>query len=1095
MFPSRILPLASTLARRLLFRILLPLAGLAALSAALFYLLCVFKSDFLAAALEQRLRADTLLPWRIAGPVRPEFFPLPGLRVDNVQILAASLEQESGALFLPPLLSVPRLYISLDPLELLSARLRLSHVELDSPAITLALDKNGLPLWLPPAAPSVSRPEEDLHPTRRFLAEAADFLSRGGYSDLPSLSVRDADIIRLDAAGSVSLSLRGIDLALSPRSPKELITCQARFALPPARLSATFTASLGLEDASPRLSGRLTGSFQMTPPGSRAVKGAISSLASWRGGEDSLLLPEFHFQAEGDELAADLQLHLVEETLSGSLRVGHFSLPRWFLFARKLPSGLQTILHDISGTLDISASPRGIRGDNLRMASGSLALSGSIACPDFSLPVVETDLLVKDAVNLDAVFPFLAVADDTPAEAEAPVFSLPPLIPFPGLAADEGHDVGYDVRLRLDQPLAHRLRPGPLELRIFPLKGDPTRITLSCRDILGGELEGRLDIARQKVLMYYAVKNMDLDGLPENQGNSVRALGRVSGSVNLDIPVDKDGHWADDWQLTADASIASLKILGGRAKTSWWLNSRQASVQGKGPLHTVRRNGISLAGIWNISLEEIRTSWFPEGKDSLATVFTGALAWPSSAEDGGNTNPKRRGVKRIYGAINATGSLVAPLGSERVPLSGTLNASMDWNLFQDNLVLDQIAFEGLGSFVGGRLALDATGPELAVTAPVNFKLAPRVLLEAWKLLPAGGIRMPALCTGSAQVSATPDKVIFSQLKIQVDGDPLQGQNEVGGDRQTPRAADKKPEPAKGSHWVFRLSSDRLNLDTFFPPAAPEERDTPPSTQPWDLSFLANLSLDGELAAKTAKFHGLNAGGSRTVATLQRGRFSLRSESSDFYGGSAIALIQGAFVPEQSQMHISRLLGEMRGFALGRAIQDSTGANAYGGTADVVFDLSGTMRSNADLYAGLSGIWNLKIANGVYPAFLGSETAGLRNTFGQASAEGEMSKGVLKFDNFRLSGMLVDMAGGGWVDLAGRTLDIRISVTIAKVPTVPVRFYGRLSSPSMYLRGASMVFDTAQAAGNTVFSLLLGILELPARALNGLGDALGGGGNK
>jgi AsmA protein len=322
-------------------------------------------------------------------------------------------------------------------------------------------------------------------------------------------------------------------------------------------------------------------------------------------------------------------------------------------------------------------------------------------------------------------------------------------------------------------------------------------------------------------------------------------------------------------------------------------------------------------------------------------------------------------------------------------------------------------------------------------------------------------------------------VAFADLNVQADGDSLQGEIAVTGGQQGPK------ETGKGAHWIFRLSSGRLNLDTFFPPATPEERASPPSTEPWNLSFLNDLSLEAELTAKAAKLHGLNFAASRAAAALQRGRFSLQIEIADFYDGASTILAQGSFVPERSQVYISRFLGELRGFALGRAIKDSTGADAYGGRADLLFDLSGAMRSNADLYSGLSGIWNLKIADGVYPAFLGSETAGLRNTFSHASVSGVMEKGVLKADNFVLRGMMVDMSGDGWMDLTRRTLDIHLNVTIAKVPTVPVRFYGSMDSPSMYLRGAMMVLDTAQAAGGTVFSLLRGILELPARALDSL----------
>ncbi|MDR2076131.1 MAG: hypothetical protein LBP61_04260, partial [Desulfovibrio sp.] len=620
-------------------------------------------------------------------------------------------------------------------------------------------------------------------------------------------------------------------------------------------------------------------------------------------------------------------------------------------------------------------------------------------------------------------------------------------------------------------------------VRVHPREGNVTRVAFSERKILGGELEGHLDITRRQVRMRYVLQGIGLEDLPENQGNSVRVQGRVSGSLALDIRVDEEGHWADDWHLAADAEVSPLKIIGGRKADPWWLDFPQARVKGQGLLHSVREDGITLSGDWNISLAKIRTSWFPEGQDALEGLFSGVLAWPPRPGGFVETNRGRQGVERVSGALALTGSLIVPLGSERVPLTGKMNALLDWNLFQDVVTLDQTAFEGLGGFVGGQVRVEAAGDGVTVTAPLNFKLAPRVLLKAWNLLPSGGVRMPATLTGTARVTGSGGRVTFADLALQVDGDPLEGEIVVSGGQQGPR--EKAAQAAGGSHWVFRLSSRRLNLDTFFPPATPEERAKPPSPEPWNLSFLGGLSLEAELSTKAAKFHGLNLADSRTVAALQRGRFSLQIETADFYGGVSTLLAQGSFVPERSQLYLSKLLGEMRGIALGRVIQDSTGADAYGGTADILFDLSGAMRSDADLYAGLSGIWSLKIADGVYPAFLGSETAGLRNTFAHASVSGAMDKGVLKADNFVLRGMMVDMSGDGWVDLGRRALDLHLNVTIAKVPTVPVRFYGSLDSPSMYLRGAHMVVDTAQAAGSTVFGLVRGILELPARALNSL----------
>jgi AsmA protein len=123
----------------------------------------------------------------------------------------------------------------------------------------------------------------------------------------------------------------------------------------------------------------------------------------------------------------------------------------------------------------------------------------------------------------------------------------------------------------------------------------------------------------------------------------------------------------------------------------------------------------------------------------------------------------------------------------------------------------------------------------------------------------------------------------------------------------------------------------------------------------------------------------------------------------------------------------------------------------------------------------------------------TESSGLRNVFSTASIGGALDRGVLRSDTFRLKGPMVDMSGGGWLDLNAKTCDFGISVTFAKVPTVPVRFYGSLSTPHMQVRGVDMVVETMQHAGLTVFGLVRGVLMLPAHALQGIGALFENGG--
>jgi AsmA protein len=177
------------------------------------------------------------------------------------------------------------------------------------------------------------------------------------------------------------------------------------------------------------------------------------------------------------------------------------------------------------------------------------------------------------------------------------------------------------------------------------------------------------------------------------------------------------------------------------------------------------------------------------------------------------------------------------------------------------------------------------------------------------------------------------------------------------------------------------------------------------------------------------------------------------------------------------------------------LEDYADEHSYAGTADLVVDLTGHLSANADIPAKLSGVWNLTIRDGQYPAFLTAEDSSLRNIFSSAVIGGVLDKGVLRSDNFKLTGPMVDMAGGGWLDLNAKTCDIAVSATLAKVPTVPVRFYGSTRAPRMQVRGVDMVVETVQHAGLTVFGLVRGVLMLPAYAAKGIGTLFDSGETK
>lgn len=1094
--------------RKFFFWVLVPIAGILGFFVLLISIMCAFKGELVVKTIERQLRVSTGLPWSIQGPVSPAFFPYPGIALKNVRVAAASSEQEALARGLPPLIEVQELHVLLELPALLTGRVKLHLVELDTPLITFAYDKNGFPLWMPlPPADGTELEEDDFslaenidlgvvgievrgegaspqaesrRARRRELAtvpenllpraeqtrHALRFLGRtfsgGRVSSLPVLTIKNGTFVLQKEDGEKRLSLQDLDLRFNPQEPEKLIECDAEFSLPQAGLFTNFSGVGGLKAETRTLELSLDGKIKMAPPDSRSATGDFSSSVVWPLGGPALYLPDFRLEAEGDIVTASLKADFVREHYLGDVTVEHLSLPRWFKFGRMVPPGLQHALHDLNGTFWVYGTKQMVEGANIEAYSGDLLVRGKIGCPDYSEPVVVSQLNVEH-IDLDKLLPFLSPPGVNNPEHEKLEFDMAFLVPY---IDDDEDDVGFDIRIHSDAVRVHGVDADALDVRIFRVRPKTVRVAFEEKKVLGGSIEGWLDITKRLMKMYYSVDKAELALLPENKTGSVKIGGKVTGTCEIDVNINEDRTLSDDWIMSINGKSPDFKISSG-GKVPWWLSAGSVEVSGSGPLHSEAADGITISGPWNISAKKIQSSWNAKGADSLEAIFDGSLRWtPKNKGAGSNSN-----LYRVDGNIAGTGHFMVPLGKSLAPVKGKLGGNLVWDIPGDILRLDEYSFDGMGGYVGGNLEVDASGKDVKVNALVKPKLALKVFLKEWDMLPSGSVTVPELLTGSVTVDASPGRLVLSAIDLQADGDPVAGT--VTGTFPS----------GKEANWNIRLSSERLNLDNFFPPATNDADTPPPSTEPWDLSFLEGLSVDAEIKTKAMRFHGLNLINSTTIAALQRGRFSLQTQSQELYGGASTLLAQGTFVPSRSEVNVTRFLGELREIDLGRVLRDMFNDDSFGGKADVILDLNGKMTCEAELLAGLSGIWSVKIKDGMYPAFLASEKSGLRNTFSQASAGGVVEKGVMKFDNFILTGSMVDMIGIGWVDLVQRKLDIQANISFAKVPTIPVRLHGKFASLSTTIHGVQAVGTTVLAAGSTVFSLIRGILELPGYVID------------
>lgn len=1139
--------------RILLLWVLLPICLLTVAGVGSLYLLCTYKPEIVTSSVQYHLRAATGLPWRIRGAIRPALWPYPGVSAADVRIAAATTGQEAAADPARPLMHAKNVLIYLDPVSLLKWRPVFQRIELVEPAINLAHDAAGRPLWFAPDTPDAGErtpartpegppdrapgnapavdidetpapgdtPENALGdssaaaPAESSGTTSAERLERAAAticalppSLLQPVSIRNGSFVSWTQEGEKLLSFTGVDARFLP-DEEDNFTASAAFELPGADLVVHFSiaARVGCEGIPAR--GRVNGDIAMTPPGSRPLTARFASSAVWLDTGKDVRLPDFYIEAEGDTLSAGLTADLSLARCVGKVSIGRLSLTRWFGFGRVLPPGLRETLHHLTGSFDLLLDATRAEAHNLEATAGALSVKGYVGTPDFSAPVVVVDVAL-DRAELDPVFPFLAAVGRYVPEPQPPVFDHPPLAPYPDdpdapvpgasgenapgkdASDEDGISVSYDIAIRVARPRVHDVDGGPLLVTVLPatVKGvEKTRVGIDANDLLEGSVKGWLDIDENSIMMHYDAKGMELALLPENRDNTVRIAGKVTGACDMELPFLANGDIADDWKLDVNAHIDGCAVTGFYHKAPWQLYADRAAVSGKGSIFAVLEKGVRIEGNWNIGVQGVNTTWHPKGNDKLGGLFTGGLFWPPikggpPPSGQGRRSMERKGVEQIKGALNLDGSLIVPLGSLRVPLTGKLATALDWRLYDDVIRLEGAKFNGMGSYSQGGVAVDFSGAEVVVTADSSFKINPRELLGHWKMLPPPSVTAPRVLTGRMDIEGKNRALAFRNIKVEADGAPVTGQISW---QETPPGG----EASDAGHWIFRLSAAHFDLDTLLPPDPPGKPVTMRSQEPWKLKALKDLSIDAQITLARARRNKLSFTDTKVTAALQRDRFSVHCESRNFYDGTAVLLFQGTVVPDRSQVTLRKGLMQLERVNFGKLLRDYTGDQQYGGSADLLADYTGTMSCDADIPAKLSGVWNLSITDGLYPAFLSGDNSTLRNTFSRASASGPLEKGIIRTRNFILNGPMVDMAGDGWYDLTHNTYDIEVSATFAKVPTVPMRFYGNATEHRMTVSGVEMVVETMQAAGSTVFELVKGVLSLPAYAVQGIGSLFEG----
>lgn len=936
-------------------------------------------------------------------------------------------------------------------------------------------------------------------PLTPVLEQMVEMLDPDFREYLPALVVTDALFEYYEPDGALALQIAKGEVLFDPLAQENPLTFSGRTELPTIGISSGFFAKVSLGEEFSLLQGQVTGEMRIAPENLMERFVVFTYPFTWQKSGTIVDLTGVSLVSGKDTISADLTLDLTSGTITGPVRAHDVNMPKWFKFARNLPPGLQHALSTLSGTFDLFLDSKGVWATNGVFTSRALTVTGSITAEDFSKPVVEVDLDIP-VVDLDFIFPFLATSDTEVSEWSDLVFDEPPLVPYPGDGGSNLPDVGYDVTVRIGSGQVHGIPANKGVVRCRPDEKDNTIVTFDIPDFLKGTLKGRLEIAGRSVKMIYDAARLDIARTPENREGGTQFGGLFTGKVSMKVDIDANGFWLDPWDLTVGGVLETASI-GARGAGKWKLNSKKVDLKGNGKIFTSREKGIRADGVWDIKSEGLSSSWYPDGNDHLDGTLEGSIAWaPKPPAKGGKPVKYWRGIANIYGDLRGQGTMGLPISTHISPTTGKFTTALDWSLIKDEVKLNKAIFEGMGGICSGDVALNFAG-EFQYQADTEMKVQPKILLKHWKMVPES-FELPDVITGSGVLKGNPGQMEFSNLNLKVDGSPVRGSisKRVTGTVDVPASIAAKDKAAGQSSrktmgkadWNISLQGDLLDLDKYLPP---EKKDKPRSTEPWDFSSLYGQNIAAKVDFKGVRYKKLNTAKARLDMTLKDEELLAQFTSSGFYDGQLDIKIQGHLSPVLSQLKIQRGQGGAQNFRLGKLFSDMSGETShYDGLAEIQFDLSGSMAGSADLPGGLSGNWGLLIKNGTYPAFLGTE-GGLRNTFSHAAVSGVMEKGVMRWDNLTLSGSMIDMEGRGEVDLNANTLNVIINATVARVPTIPMHIEGNIDSPTMNVRGQALITENVQSAGSTIFGLIKGVLELPVRAIQGVGDLISGDSDK
>jgi len=413
----------------------------------------------------------------------------------------------------------------------------------------------------------------------------------------------------------------------------------------------------------------------------------------------------------------------------------------------------------------------------------------------------------------------------------------------------------------------------------------------------------------------------------------------------------------------------------------------------------------------------------------------------------------------------------------------TVNASLDGELGKIIAALSLQEMQGNAqSFKSSGLLLDVDlkQPQQAFKLKMSTPLAGSV--EA-KQINLSNLIFAVNATGDK----LPNKSVSSEMKgsVQLDGGRETVQLNLAGGLLQSQAKIKLAVKGFAEPAIrFDVEVDQFDADLYLPKEKTEAaaKAEPAPEQPFDLSALQKLNLDGSLRIGALKVAGVKSSKLRIDVKAKRGQVNVSPLSANLYEGS----MSGSVAIDAAQATpVFTVKQTLSGVQLGPLIKDAVELDMVEGKGNVTVNIVTQGNTVTALKKGLNGNLALNLANGAIKGVnlsklvhgaqnLGQGVQTLKPSaddkteFSELKASFKLKDGVAHNDDLLVKSQSLKVSGNGDVDIGNSSINYATKTTLAESVdgksgsvTVPVQLQGSFADLKFKVDYGAVVADVVK----------------------------------